>query len=316
MFDQAKQLRRLARYAAQPGRQGRGPRPRLIVVTAGMEKLGATTVAANVAAGLSLGRRKTLLIDIDSQRGSIARLCGIKPSHTVADLLSGRRDLTGVIHQGPAELNIVPGVRGLEKLTDYPADTIARLATQLDLADPDTSFVVLDLGCEMTDLSRRAWEIADLSVVVAAPGDDPILETYALIKKMTIAGAATPIRLIINRAADQSVADDIYSRLAHAAKRFLDIQLGALGWLSNDPMIEAADQAGNLLTVAAPNCESSKTLRSITEMIAYETVGMASGVNFAHLPHGAGQAQNIRKQLPPTLTALAELLGEPNQGNR
>jgi|GEM_PF-6082285 len=305
MFDQAKQLRRLARNFAQPGRQGRGPRPRLIVVSTGMEKLGATTVAANVAAGLSLGRRKTLLIDVDSQNGSIARLCGVKPSHTIADLLSGRRDLTGVIHPGPVGLDVIPGVRGLEKLSDYPSEAIARLATQLDLADPDTAFVVLDLGSEMTDLARRAWEIADLAVLVSAPDDDPILETYAIIKTMTAKGAVTPIRLVINRAADQKSADDIYARLAHAAKQFLDLRLGTLGWLAEDPMIEAADRAGNLLAAAAANCESGRTLRSFAEMIAYETIG---GYQVAE---ETSSTKSTRKQLPPTLTALAELLGEP-----
>nr|MCU0982925.1 hypothetical protein [Pirellulaceae bacterium] len=72
------------------------------------------------------------------------------------------------------------------------------------------------------------------------------MEAYAAIKRLAGANPTAVLRLLVNRAADSSVAKDVHQRICEASERFLELALGLLGSIPNDPTFETAGLPGNV----------------------------------------------------------------------
>jgi len=267
MYDQANQLRQLVKQRVVERVPKSGTRPAMIVVTSGKGGVGATTLCANLAEQLPQAGAKTLLIDADPNGGDTSALCGLDEGRTLADVLAGRRALADVVQEGPGSLRIVPGVLGLERLSDYDLRAWDQLFSQTAALE-DVDAVLFDVGTAPNRSTKRLWPAADMAIVVVTPDTSSILDTYSAIKAHTHDGAHTAIRVVVNRATGPETGRDVHERLAHACQRFLGIDLHWIGQLSEDPMVTAAGRAGDLFSVAVAGCDAAKQLVKLAQAFA------------------------------------------------
>lgn len=283
MQDQAKDLRRLVRECFTQDTAAPGRRPRLIVVTGGKGGVGTTTIAVNLAVALQREGLESLLVDADPHGGNVAFLCGLQERYTLADVLAGRRTVSEVLQTGNGAITVLPGVWGLEKLTDYPPTAGNRLLEQLNTSNTQADLIVLDAGNSAEEMTRRFCQAADLTLAVTTPETPSILDTYAAVKVLAGNQYSRLICSLINRAPDAEVAKEVHGRLAHASHRFLGISLQDAGYVPADATVAAAAAATEPILVAATECPAAKKIRrlakTLTAMLADEKASFVADQN-------------------------------------
>lgn len=268
MHDQANHLRRLVRHCA-PGEDSASPRrPNLIVVASGKGGAGTTTMAVNLAVAMADLRLRTVLVDADLQGGDAALLCGVEQRYSLADVLTARRTIHEVLQPGPGAVRVVPGLWGLDKLPDCPADAGKRLLAELKHLAEDADLLILDGGKGPNRTIQQVYQAADLALILTTPENSSIINTYALIKMLAEENRAVPVHLLVNLAPTADVAEDIGRRMGEACRRFMGIQLTLAGHLPPDPLAAAAAAAGEPFVIGAPGCRAARHVARLAEALA------------------------------------------------
>ncbi len=160
--------------------------------------VGKTTTAVNLAAALALEKRRTLLVDFDSQ-GSASSGVGTANSEppTVYDLILGAVDAADALrHTELAELDVIPANRDLAgaevELVTMP-ERERRLQRQLDRLRGGYEFIVIDCPPSLGMLTLNALCAAD-SVLVPLQ-----CEFYALEGLSALLNSIERVRAAFNR---------------------------------------------------------------------------------------------------------------------
>lgn len=268
MHDQAKDLRRLVRECTTADAAAPLRRPRLVVVTGGKGGVGTTTVAVNLAVAAARAGRPTILVDADPGGGDVAMLCGLQERYTLADVLSGRRTIAEVLQLGTGPIQVLPGVWGLERLSDYPPAAAGRLLGQLHALGTQTDWVVLDAGNGPHGMTGRLCRAADLVLAVTTAETPSILDTYGSIKAFATGEQPRRICGLVNRAGGAELAADVQRRLAEACRRFLAIRLRDAGQVPDDPQVAAAATAAEPLVISAPSSAAAGQIERLEQTVA------------------------------------------------
>lgn len=132
--------------------------------------VGKTTTAVNLAAALALEKRRTLLVDCDSQ-GSASSGVGVQqaPAPTVYELLVGSSVAADALrHTDLAELDLIPANRDLAgaevELVDVPQRE-RKLGQQLATVRSCYEFIVIDCPPSLGMLTLNALCASDAVVV-------------------------------------------------------------------------------------------------------------------------------------------------------
>lgn len=229
MIDQAVELRKLVQRAAECAAGDFGPAPRLLVLSGAQAGAGTTTLAVHLALCLAQSHPRPVLVDADLFHADVASRCRCPVRESIADVLSGRRDLATALQPGPAGIQVLPGPRPPAQSADYNAGAQQRLLRQLRQLGKATAFVVLDAGSSGREASRRFWQAADDILLIATSDAASLVNAYATVKHLAADSVHAPIRLVVNRVADAKLAEDIHQRLASSCRRFLGRQVELLG---------------------------------------------------------------------------------------
>jgi flagellar biosynthesis protein FlhG len=268
MPDQATDLRALVRKVATP-QPSVAAKPRRILVFGGKGGLGTTTIAMNLAVDLAQQGLRSLLCD--AAGGDIAQKYRLEPRYTLADALAGRRMVSQALHPGPAGVQILPGGRELVNWQEIAERDWSRLMTQVAGLSPRPEVLVIDAGSRTDPLSRHLWQTTDRILLVATVETAAIMEAYAAIKLLTDPLRSASIALIVNRAPNESAADEAQLRLAKACRRFLGLPLRNVGYLPEDSAIQQCTARGEPFVLAMSDCTASRQLRQIARALTNQT---------------------------------------------
>lgn len=162
------------------------PYGRVITVFAGKGGCGRSIVAVNLAAALSAGgTRRVLLLDLDLQFGDVAIMLKVVPDRSIAGAIamSGRLDQPGL------RSIITPYRPGIDVLLAPPApaqgEHVRRelIVEILDIARPIYDFIVVDTPALVTDQVLAALDISDWLIPIVTP-DLPTLKSVRLTMEM------------------------------------------------------------------------------------------------------------------------------------
>lgn len=106
--EQAAGLRRIA-----------NPKPvRVIAVTSGKGGVGKTNVSVNLATAMAQAGRQVLLLDADLGLANVDVMLGLKPEHTLAQVLAGERTLEEILVNAPGGFKVIPAASGVKSMID------------------------------------------------------------------------------------------------------------------------------------------------------------------------------------------------------
>jgi MinD-like ATPase involved in chromosome partitioning or flagellar assembly len=231
MHDQADQLRKLVRATVEvdatlaPG----GP---VLAISGGQPQAGVTTIACGLARELARLGKQVVLIDANLQRPRAHEVLGFPQEATNA-----RSSLIGTLHdvltgkRRAAEILIATSEDSLRLLPGCPPDSappldraaVERFAAELVAVTRQVDVVLLDAGAGMNAWIDRLWQLARQVLLVAPPGSQPLLDSYAAVKLSQHHRLEGKLRLLVNRTTDESEVPLLGKRFEETCQRFLFI---------------------------------------------------------------------------------------------
>ncbi len=267
--DQADKLRQMVR-SAPPG-QAPAPAParraRVIAITSGKGGVGKSSIALNLAVACAAHHRRVVLFDADFGLANLDLLCGLSPSHTLADVISGRRRLDEVAVRTPFGFELVPGASGIPYIADLPDEDRTRLLVQLEILEREADLLIIDTGAGVAKNVVALAAAADDVFVVATPEPTSITDAYAAVKLVSRQPRHGALHIVVNQAASGSEASRVASRVASVARRFLSVEVKSAGYVLSDPKVARAVRLRRPLVAAFPASPAALCISTIAKRL-------------------------------------------------
>lgn len=243
--DQAEMLRGLVRQSAGQAdglsAQADGmPKLRLaqaLAITSGKGGVGKSTVAVNLAVMLSRMGRKVALLDADMGTANADVLCNVMPVHTLAHVVTGRREIEEIVIQAPGGFSLIPGASGLAQMAALGGAERQRLIDQFARLEQAYDVFLIDTGAGIGPSVLGLLSAADRVLVVTTPDPTAITDAYAVIKTAHRQHPKLDARLLVNQASDPDEARQVYTRVANVCRKFLGLDVPYAGCLLSDSFV-------------------------------------------------------------------------------
>lgn len=253
-----RQTRVVAEVVAAPRKLGV-----VIAFAHGKGGVGATTLAANVAAALAADGKSVVLVDLNLQFGTAAMFFDLRPRATIVEFARG--DVTRVTEEDFAQF-LAEHKSGVRILAAPPSPEEAELVSvgavqqAIDLARGGRDAVVLDLAAKLDEITLAALDVTDIVCVVTAPHLAALRstsDTLAMLTRIGISEERIFVALVRNTAKG---IDD--ASVAKFLKRKPDIVV---------PFAEKADAAADLgvpYILAEPSDKTAVALKQLAVRLA------------------------------------------------
>lgn len=229
---------------------------RLLVVSGGRMGVGATTVAIEVARELAQDALRTVLIDADTARPTIATRCGLAAGMNIGDVLAGRKTIHEALQRGPAGMQVLAGDVTNQAKAPLDERSNGRLLKQLHSLAPHADWLVVDAGNQVSELMARLWSHADELFLVTAVDAVAVMDAYALLKTVHSRAALRQApALVVNQVADDGVAIDVHRRIDQSCRRFLGLSVTYAGVLRSDVAHPLSEDRASLADSVTQLCK-------------------------------------------------------------
>lgn len=169
---------------------------------------GTTTMAVNCAADIRrLSGRPTLVADV-KQAGDVALFLGLRPRHTLADLLEqvawSEPDLARrFVTEHDCGLEVLAAADGYSRPNARDAEGVEEALRNLA---GFYEYLVVDAGSALTESAVAALALSDLVILVANPDVPCLRNLQRLTDTIRLDGVGPErLRIVLNRAADTGV---------------------------------------------------------------------------------------------------------------
>ena len=246
---------------------------KVITVTSGKGGVGKTNVTINLAIVLSKLGYRVVVIDADLGLANIDVVLGIMPKYSLVDIIKNGKNVMDVLTTGPNKVKFISGGSGVEELTRLSQLELENFVRNIGLLDKIADVILIDTGAGISENVLRFAMAADDVVVVTTPEPTATTDAYALIKAIGVRNKNKTIRLLVNKTETAIEAQTAMQKLNNVAKKFLQVKLSFLGYISNDPFVAKAVKQQKPFAVAYPECTASKNLTEIAKKIMQEPTG-------------------------------------------
>lgn len=225
---------------------------------------GSTTVACNIAAALARAGR-TVLLDMDLIRGSVASSFDLRPRYTITDLMDANVKLDKQLLDNALSIDPTSGLAILAR-PEVPEDALRVnqpvFARLLSVLGRMFDYVVIDSLMSISPLYATAIDAADENIFVMqlnVPSAKNTERFIGALRRMGVDG--NKMRVVVNRFVKKGwdIAPD-------EVERSLGLKISWL--IPNDfKNAIAAINFGQPVVLRAPRAEMSESLRGLAETI-------------------------------------------------
>jgi flagellar biosynthesis protein FlhG len=259
MADQAENLRVLM----SKQRLDDGGSNRVVAIASGKGGVGKSNFCVNFALGLQRAGRRPIVIDADVGFADIEVLLGIRPRKNIVDVVEGL-PIWEALEYDASGLPFLSASSGLINIHDLSSQQVERLIAELQQLHDKYDIVLVDSGAGLGQNLIRLLAAADDLVLVTTPEPTAIADCYALLKMLVARGEIPFARMVVNRVKNLSEGKLTADKLRAVAHRFLDVELGVLGYLLEDSAVPSAVKRQEALLSAFP---TSPAARCIEQMV-------------------------------------------------
>jgi MinD-like ATPase involved in chromosome partitioning or flagellar assembly len=268
--------------ADQPG----PARGRVLAVWGPVGSPGRTTIAVNLAAELSRGGVRVLLVDADTYGGCVAQTLslldeapGLVAACRAAD--QGTFDLMALARVAPEITRGLRVLTGIPKAERWPEIRPAALERVLDAARSLADLVVVDVGFCLEDDEELSYDtaaprrnqatlttlqVADLLVAVGSCDPVSLQRLVRGLQELGTVRSPQPL-VVVNRMRPGPVGSPAHVQVADAMARFAGVE--DLTFIPDDPgALDAAMFAGQALLECAPGSPARAAVAALASRLS------------------------------------------------
>lgn len=243
--------------------------PRVIAVTSGKGGVGKTNLTVNLAIALGMAGKRVLIIDADLGMANVDVVLGTVSKMNLLHLLQPEVMLQDVLLRGPYGVNYISGGSGMEQIVDFSPEEQGRLMGKLMACDAIADIILIDTGAGLGKHVMDFILAVDEVVLVTTPEPTALTDAYAVMKAYSRYSANRDMKLVVNRAYDESEGNDVVTKLRRTAERFLQMNLSQLGYIYEDRNVMRAVKQQKPFMIAYPGTIASKCVRAVANNILY-----------------------------------------------
>lgn len=263
MADQAEQLRTMmGSQVAQKTVHHQGDR--VVAVSSGKGGVGKSNFCVNFAIALQQAGHRPIVVDADVGFANVEVLLDVRPNYSLLDVLDGI-SIWDVVEQSPAGIPFLSAGNGLLDIHSLSATDMERLLVSMQLLHEAYDIVILDTGAGLGINVGRLLSAADDLIVVTTPEPTAITDAYALLKLLCNRSAIPPTQIVVNRACKLMDGRLAAEKLKMVAERFLNIQVGILGYILEDQSVGQAVMHQRALLHTAPNSHAARCIIQLSQ---------------------------------------------------
>lgn len=260
---------------------------RVLAVTSGKGGVGKTNVVANLGYAISKLGKRVMILDADLGLGNLDILLGIAPQYNLSHVIRGKKSLDEIVVAVNKHMFILPASSGIQEITSLSKSQRQRLFSDLDRLTRDVDVLLIDTAAGISSNVMLFNSLASENIVVATPEPTSITDAYALMKVLSLKYQEKAFKVLVNMAADDREADEVFRQLDLVASRFLDIELEYVGHIPRDAHVTQGVRRQKLVCQMAPEAKASRCFKALAQHIwltpAPVTVHCDGGYFWSHM---------------------------------
>jgi flagellar biosynthesis protein FlhG len=251
-FDQAEGLRRMLA----------GPKPRILTFLSATTMDEKRAMLLNLSASLARTCGDVLLFDACVSGAGVASRMALSNGATLLEVARQERALNDAIHVTPQGFNVARLTSGPVRSLVRDTDQSRRLAASFGVLAARSGMVLVD-GELDSDGALPIDAMANGEVVVQVANSAASIKTaYGLIKRLHGQLGRRPFGVLVT-GASEAEAKVVYDNMAHAASRYLGLQLTSVGSVPADESVNRAARLGRSVVDAFPLAGASVAFRQL-----------------------------------------------------
>ncbi len=278
MADQAEQLRELVRNRDQGDeRQETQKKTRIIAIASGKGGVGKTNISINLALAYAQLGKKVIVMDADLGLANVNVVLGMIPKYNLYHLIRKQKRMSDIILDTSYGIQIVAGASGFSKianLSDDEREGFIRELSELQTAD----IIIIDTSAGVSNNVLSFVRAADDALIITTPEPTAITDAYGIIKIIAteIDNMNLGLKLIVNRVKTVTEGKRVAERVINIAGQFLNLKVDYLGYVYDDPAVQAAVLKQKPFLITDPSGKASICLKHIVgrlEKVEYKEGG-------------------------------------------
>ena len=236
---------------------------RVIAITSGKGGVGKSNMVVNLGISYAQAGRKVLIIDGDLGLGNQDVLLDETPQYTLQHVLAGEQPIENVLLRSRFGVTVLPATSGVAEMESLSEEDRMRLLYAIEGVGDVFDTVLIDtaagIGSNALFFASAAQELA----VVVTPEPTSLADAYAMIKLLSLRCGLKRISIIVNQAASQTEATEIFRRLSTITARFLPTMLELVGIVPLDGKLREAVRLQRPVVTLFPQAKASRAIQEI-----------------------------------------------------
>jgi flagellar biosynthesis protein FlhG len=246
--------------------------PMVVAVTSGKGGVGKTNIVGNLAIAYQRMKKKTLIFDADLGLANIDIIYGINPKHTIAEVISGEKELSRIIVKGPEDVAVIPASSGVHELSHLSEGHKINLLNEFDILNSKYDILLIDTGAGISSNVTYFNLAAQERIVVVTPEPTSITDAYALMKVMYKKHGVKNFYLLMNMVKDEREAKSVYKNLSNVVEKFMgSISIDYAGYIPYDKHLQESVSTREPVICRFPKAPSSRSFKELAEHLLSHT---------------------------------------------
>ncbi len=242
---------------------------RSVCVVSGKGGTGKSMISASLAFLLS-ERGNTLLFDADLGVANAHILQGMRPTHTIAEVIGGQTSMRNVVTPCYDGLDLLAGGSGVAQLASLNGGELEVLGASFRSVEEEYSYMVVDSAAGLSRQTIAFAAASDRVLVVTTPAVTALTDAYAFLKVLLTRRPQCRPHLIINRVVVPEEGERAAERLIDVTRRFLGVELECIAQLPDDRVAFVATQEQRPVVRGGGNSHLALALRELGRTIVQD----------------------------------------------
>jgi flagellar biosynthesis protein FlhG len=243
---------------------------RVAAIASGKGGVGKTSLSINLAEALSRAGNRVLLMDADFNLANVHLMLGQTPDKTIADVMGGRCSISDTLLPGPANVQVVPGVRGGGDLAGVDGNSLLSLIQSVDGIADQVDILLLDTAGGFRERDMRLVAAASDVMVMLTPDKVTIADTADYIRELRLQYGIQHFNVVTNMTRGTREGPHLIQALQSKIGFDHDLVIRHAGTLPYDTAVRKASDRGLTLFQAYPDSKVCKGINTIADGISQQ----------------------------------------------